>query len=281
MGDARFDKPYERLKEAMRPAEFLRTMPSEDVIAALAAASRQNDPLLANVLATEAQNRVSREATAIEQLGHGVYVVDANARIAYINQAGADMLQRPATDIVGHPSREIIHLTDPTLAEHPDQRPDEVALATGRTIETEHGMIHANDQRPPILIAYSAVPLRREVEITGVVVSFRDITQRRRSEEALARSEARHRQLLDAIPDAILMLDEKGRVRYANPAASELFGRTTESLLGMSLGVPSLDAKGNVVDVSTAGGTWKRARLRTVPSEWEHEPAYLTMYSQL
>lgn len=281
MGDARFDKPYEQIKEAMRPAELLRSMASEDVIAALAAASRQNDPLLANVLATEAQNRVIREATAIEQLGHGVYVLDASARVAYINQAGADMLQRAASNILGQLSRDVIHLTDPTLTEHPGQRPDEVALATGRTIETEHGILNAQGQRGPLLIAYSAVPLRREDVITGVVVGFRDITQRRRSEEALARSEERHRLLLDALPDAILVIDHSGRVRYANPAAHELFGRPSEDLMGRMLGMPSLDPKGSVVDVSTAGGNWRRARLRTVASEWEHEPAFLAIYSQI
>jgi hypothetical protein len=48
----------------------------------------------------------------------------------------------------------------------------------------------------------------------------------------------------------------------------------------MTLGVPSMDPKGAVVDVSIAGGTWRRARLRTVASEWENEPAFLTIYSQ-
>lgn len=281
MGDARFDKPYEALKEALRPSDVLRLMSSEDVIAALASASRHNDPLLANVLATEAQNRVAREAKAMEELTHGVYVVDTRGVVAYVNPAAARILRRAATEIIGRPAREVIDLGDPTLPANPGHGPVEVALATGSTIESEQGVLALGPGGEHLLVAYSAVPIQRESIITGLVVGFRDITAQRHAEEALARSETRHRLLLDVLPDAILLIDQHGLVLYANPAASELFGCDAEELVGTDLGIPALDTIGVVVDVTTAGGSWLLARLRTVASSWEKRDAYVSIYSRI
>lgn len=279
LGDFRFQPPYDKLKEAMRPAEILRSMSSEDVIAALAAASREKDPYLANVLATEALNRVSREGAAIESLGQGVYIVDRDARVVYINRAATILIDRTEAEVLGRPVREVIGLKDVTIGAGDDHGPEALALAKGHAVDSEEGVL-SRDHRE-MLVAYSAVPMRRDDAVTGVVVAFRDITGRRRTQQALAQSEARLRRLLETIPDAILVLDPAGRVRYSNPAAHDLFGRTAQELLGASLGVPSESAMGAEVDVSDAGGTWRLARQRTIPFEWEDAPAFLSIYSEI
>lgn len=281
VGDVRFQAPYERLKESTRPAELLQSMSSEDVIAALAAASREQDPYVANVLATEALNRVGREAAAIDSLGQGVYVVDKDARVVYMNRAAALLINRPQTEVLGRPVREAVGLKDGTIGAGDERGPEALALANGRAVESEDGILVPNRDDREVLVAYSAVPMRRDDVVTGVVVAFRDITERRRAQQALAQNEARLRQLLETIPDAILVLDPAGRVRYSNPAAHDLFGRTAQELLGASLGVPSESAMGAEVDVSDAGGTWRLARQRTIPFEWEDAPAFLSIYSEI
>jgi peptidoglycan/LPS O-acetylase OafA/YrhL len=60
MGDRRFDPAYERLKGAPDRVAELARMPFEDIVAALAGASKAQDPLLANILATEVLNRHRR-----------------------------------------------------------------------------------------------------------------------------------------------------------------------------------------------------------------------------
>lgn len=59
MGDVRFNEPYRRVKEAVHPAEVMRRLADEDVIAALTAAAAEGDRFVTNILATTAQNRVS------------------------------------------------------------------------------------------------------------------------------------------------------------------------------------------------------------------------------
>ncbi|MBI3096889.1 MAG: PAS domain S-box protein [Planctomycetes bacterium] len=59
--------------------------------------------------------------------------------------------------------------------------------------------------------------------------------ERRRTEDALAESEARVRSILDTTADAILTVDEAGHIEEANPAAERLFGAARAEIVGRSV----------------------------------------------
>jgi two-component system cell cycle sensor histidine kinase/response regulator CckA len=81
-------------------------------------------------------------------------------------------------------------------------------------------------------------------DLQGNLISYdgliRDITERRRVEEALKESEARHRTVLEANPEPVVVYDMEGRMIYFNPAFTRVFGWTPEERLGqkMNLVVP-------------------------------------------
>jgi PAS domain S-box-containing protein len=89
-----------------------------------------------------------------------------------------------------------------------------------------------------------------DVEINAGIVEYesrpanlvfvRDITERKRTEEALRRSEERFRGLFEQAPDAIFINSEDDRILNANPAACQLLGYTRDQLLTMT--VPDLVA---------------------------------------
>lgn len=60
MGDARFEPPLERLRRSADRATEMARLHDEEILQALGAASKESDPYLANVLATEALNRHRR-----------------------------------------------------------------------------------------------------------------------------------------------------------------------------------------------------------------------------
>jgi len=81
-------------------------------------------------------------------------------------------------------------------------------------------------------------------DATGEPIGFRgvvrDVTERKRAEEALRASEERYRTVLEANPDPVVVYDMEGKVIYFNPAFTEVFGWPLEERLGekMDLFVP-------------------------------------------
>ena len=71
-------------------------------------------------------------------------------------------------------------------------------------------------------------------QITGVVITSRDTTERRRMEQTLKESEEKYRKLFEEAMDATFVADAKtGIFIDCNRAATELTGKTKSELIGM------------------------------------------------
>jgi PAS domain S-box-containing protein len=84
----------------------------------------------------------------------------------------------------------------------------------------------------PVEISLS--PLQTE-EGTFVSSAIRDITERKKAEEALRESEEKYRVVAESATDAIITIDEESRIIYANPATEGIFGYAADELLGEPL----------------------------------------------
>jgi PAS domain S-box-containing protein len=69
-------------------------------------------------------------------------------------------------------------------------------------------------------------------EVRGLLGTHQDITERMAAEDALRRAEERFRALLDAAPDAIVGVDDRGRIVLANAQVERLTGYSYDELLG-------------------------------------------------
>jgi PAS domain S-box-containing protein len=70
---------------------------------------------------------------------------------------------------------------------------------------------------------------------TTVQCAIRDISERKRAEEALRLSEARFRAITDSAQDAIVMMDPRGAISHWNPAAEAMLGYRKEEAIGQNL----------------------------------------------
>ena len=81
-----------------------------------------------------------------------------------------------------------------------------------------------------------AFPIRNaEQEVYRIAGVAEDVTDRRQAEEALRTSEARKRAVLEASLDAIITIDEEGRVIEVNPATERTFGWAASEMMGRDL----------------------------------------------
>jgi PAS domain S-box-containing protein len=132
-------------------------------------------------------------------------------------------------ELVGQPVTNIIPegFAERLIAD--DLRSAEDALA--QQIDTGIELIARRKDRSEFPIEIMLSPL----ESAGVVLvtaAIRDITARKDAESHLAQSEGRYRGLLEAAPDAMVVVDQAGEIVLLNVQAEKQFGYRRDELLG-------------------------------------------------
>jgi len=85
-------------------------------------------------------------------------------------------------------------------------------------------------------------------------------------------SQASLRAIIERLPDGIVVVDGKGMIRFANPAAERLFDRPAEDLVGTSFGFAVVVGETTEIDiVQRRGGGVVYAELRVVETDWDDE----------
>lgn len=111
------------------------------------------------------------------------------------------------------------------------------------------------------------------------ILNYNDQTYRIvQLEQELRASEARFRSIITRSADAIILVDTDGYVLYANPSAEQLFGRTTQQLIGSEFGFPLVAGETTELDILRSHhGMWEAvsAEMRLTKTEWNGTRAFL------
>lgn len=106
-------------------------------------------------------------------------------------------------------------------------------------------------------------------------VDLDDLDNPKQLRTALNAAEARFYNTVERIADGVVILDEEDTIRYANPAARELFGRPPGELTGSVFGHPVTAGESTEIDLVRPDGARSVAELRVAATEWEGEEARL------
>jgi PAS domain S-box-containing protein len=171
-------------------------------------------------------------AVVMDNMAEGLYVLDADGLVTYMNPAASSMLGWTEDELRGKPMHETAHFQ---RADGKQVLAEECSLlqvrTQGRSIRILDDAFTRKDGSI-FPVAYSSAPLRSGPTLQGVVVVFRDITEEKK-EQAAAQRELDALTWLGRIRDAI---DENRLVLYSQPIVPLAVGRPSEELLLRMIG---------------------------------------------
>ena len=131
-------------------------------------------------------------------MADGVLLVDGDGRSVFMNPAAQRLLGRSDVGIPIFKQAEVYHLRDENgRMLDPKELPAAQTLSTGRAVQ-DVTLLIAREGGERVSVSMSATPLREDDHTTGVVVTFRDITERRALEEQMQVQAERAQILADA-----------------------------------------------------------------------------------
>jgi PAS domain S-box-containing protein len=182
----------------------------------------------------------------LSSIGDAVITTDVAARVTFLN-AVAESLTGWTQEAVGQPLGSVIRIINEE-SRQPVEIPTVEALREDRTVKlASHSLLITKDGSERS-ISDSAAPITNDKgEVAGVVLVFRDITERRKTERALDKALGYADDIIATLREPFVVLDSDLRVKTANRSFYDTFQVTkeeTENRLVYDLGNGQWDIPG-------------------------------------
>jgi PAS domain S-box-containing protein len=214
-----------RLLDIEQQASFIITILSAaTAVVALLLLAATAVPLDRAHAALEASRGRIRELVA--QAPDGIFVADLDGRYTEVNDAGCRMLGLAREQVIGKTIMDLIPQHDvPRLLASKAQ------MLAGASHVAEWSLRRADGSFLPVEVS---ARILGDGRWQGFV---RDISERKRAEDALRASEARLSGVISIAGDAIISVDDQSRIVIFNEVAARTFGWQAEQILGQPLDV--------------------------------------------
>lgn len=170
---------------------------------------------------------------------YSIYMLDPEARVTIWNRGAERLTGWSESEVIGQPV-EIFYPKDAVASgRHVDDLSQ--AIAKGG-LQTEDWRLRKDGSE--FLAQISTTPLYDDLgTLRGFAKVVRDITSQRATEQELRSGEGHLRSILSTVPDAMVVIDEKGIVLSFSVAAEQLFGYREAEVVGSNVSrlMPSPD----------------------------------------
>jgi PAS domain S-box-containing protein len=164
---------------------------------------------------------------------YAIIMLDPDGRVTSWNAGAERITGYPEAEILGEPFSRFYRASDVAAGEV--TRALAAAARTGRFENQGWGVRRDETQFWADVVI---TPVRDQAgRLRGFSTVTRDITERRRAEEAVRASESKLRGVLDLAPDAIVIVNADGRIVLANGQAQQLFKYSLDELTGQPVEV--------------------------------------------
>jgi PAS domain S-box-containing protein len=162
--------------------------------------------------------------TVVEATYEGIIIPDRTGRITFVNKRIADLL--------GYPEGEL-----------KEKKFDDIVVNHGNSYniikeeggENEMSLLKKNGTS--ILTSVSFIPVKQGWDDVENIIVIKDITARKRTEEALRESQARLSGIVSSAMDAIITINSDQNVILFNKSAEKMFGYSQEEVIGKQIGL--------------------------------------------
>ncbi|MEA5469524.1 PAS domain S-box protein, partial [Spirulina sp. 06S082] len=166
----------------------------------------------------------------IDYIPMGVFVKDVKDEMRYViwNQFSERNLGVPRADLLGRNNWEVF----PEELAHSWQEEDRELLRVKQAIVYPEQEIDNPERQIQMWLQTTKAPIADEFgEITHILGIFNDISERRRAEIALRKSEKKYRDLVETSQDIIWSMDLDGCYTFVNPAMTRICGYEPEEII--------------------------------------------------
>ncbi|MEQ8752566.1 MAG: PAS domain S-box protein [Coleofasciculus sp. G1-WW12-02] len=177
------------------------------------------------------ENSLSLLWAIFESIQDGILAIDYSGNIVSYNQNFLEMWSIPP-EVLAEPSRDKRLQYLANQLKNPDEFIQRVRELYAIPEASTCDLLEFKDGR--VFERYSC-PQRLGTEVVGRVWSFRDITDRKRAEDALQQSELKFRTIVENVNDIIFMLNSEGVYTYVSPNISQILGYTATEIEGKHL----------------------------------------------
>lgn len=167
----------------------------------------------------EIQKRERYLEVILESVPDGVITTDSQHRVVEWNKGAEQIFGYTKEEARG---RDLDELVAPGSIRDEAKEYTQRVLSGNRLPPFE--CIRFRKDGTPVEVIASGAPVNVEGKLEGVVAVYRDISEQRAAERALALSEERYRSLFERLPVGLFVCTPEGRFLEANPALLKILG---------------------------------------------------------
>jgi PAS domain S-box-containing protein len=171
----------------------------------------------------------------LDRMADGVAVVDPQGRFLVFNPAAERILGRGFAEVPPDrwPQHYGLFLPD-GVTPHPLEQLPLVRALRGQEVDEAEVVVRLPDRPAAAWLSVNARPLLEDGVLRGAVAVFRDITDRKRAEDALKESQSLYHSLVESLPMNVFRKDLRGRFTFGNARFCATVGRPLGEVLGQT-----------------------------------------------
>ncbi|MCZ7534640.1 MAG: PAS domain S-box protein [Acidimicrobiia bacterium] len=174
-----------------------------------------------------ARQRLRRAQTLVEHSSDILFIVDAAGNPIYMSPRAGEVLGYAQDRPLGKSTLDLLHPDDV------EATAEALALVMSGGLEHESLVVRTRT----VDGGYRHLELRArsfldDPDVEGVLVSARDLTDQKRAEDDLRRSEQRFRTVVQNSSDMIIVIDAAATISYVSPSSLRILGRSDTDLVG-------------------------------------------------